>query len=399
MGLNELSSGERIHIGFFGARNAGKSSLVNAVTAQQLSVVSDKKGTTTDPVRKAMEILPLGPVVIIDTPGIDDEGELGALRVQGAKRILGETDIAILVVDGSIGITASCNELIEEFKERDIPYIVVYNKSDLVSDAVSHADNELWVSAVTGAGIEELRSRIAAFAAKYTKEKYIVADLLNEGELVVLVIPIDESAPKGRLILPQQLVMRELLDKHCGFIACQETELSAFLDKLCVRPKLVITDSQVFGKVAQIVPEDLALTSFSVLFARYKGELRELVKGADRLSALQDGDKVLISEGCTHHRQCNDIGAVKLPRLIRSYSGKELEFSFSSGRDYPEDLSGYALNVHCGGCMLNEAEMHHRIHIAKAQGVPIVNYGIAIAQMTGILYRSLKPFPESDYSG
>ncbi len=391
--LNETVSAERVHIGFFGMRNAGKSSLVNAVTGQELAVVSEVKGTTTDPVKKAMELLPLGPVVIIDTPGLDDEGALGEKRVQKARQILAQTDIAVLVVDGTVGLAAEDESLVALFRERNLPYIVAMNKSDLLAEKAPADGHTLFVSAKTGEGVNELKEKLGAFAKGTGSEKRIVADLLSPGDLAVLVIPVDEAAPKGRLILPQQQTMREILDFHGSFITCQHTELKETLRMLAVKPKLVITDSQAFGKVAADTPEDVLLTSFSILFARYKGDLPTLVEGAAALSKLKDGDRVLISEGCTHHRQCNDIGTVKLPGWIEKFSGAKPEYVFTSGGEFPEDLSGVKLVVHCGGCMLNEKEMQHRIRTAVNAGVPIVNYGIAIAQMHGILARSLEPFP------
>ncbi len=401
MGLNETVSAERLHIGFFGVRNAGKSSLVNAVTGQDLAVVSDIKGTTTDPVKKAMELLPLGPVVIIDTPGLDDEGELGAQRVKKTRQVLARTDIAVLVIDSTRGRTEADEELISLFEEKKLPYLIAYNKADLLegrnagkASPAPLRDNEIFVSAATGEGIHELKEKIGAFAPAAAKDKSILADLLEPGDIVVLVVPVDEAAPKGRLILPQQQTMREILDIHCTFITCQPEELQQTLADLARRPKLVVTDSQAFKKVAADTPDDILLTSFSILFARYKGSLPRLVEGAAQLSRLKDGDKVLISEGCTHHRQCNDIGTVKLPRWIEAYSGAKPAYTFTSGTEFPEDLSSCALVVHCGGCMLNEKEMKHRIGSAVQSGVPIVNYGIAIACMNGILKRSLQAFPD-----
>ncbi|MCM1364523.1 MAG: [FeFe] hydrogenase H-cluster maturation GTPase HydF [Ruminococcus sp.] len=392
MGLNDIVTAERIHIGFFGIRNAGKSSLVNAVTGQELAVVSDVKGTTTDPVKKAMELLPLGPVVIIDTPGIDDEGTLGELRIKKTKQILAITDIAVLVTDSTKGLDSADKELISLFEERNQPYIVAYNKVDLISERKPCKDYEIYVSAAVRENINELKEKIGTFAKRTEKPKHIVSDLLSQGDTVVLVIPIDESAPKGRLILPQQQTMRDILDAHCSVVACQETELSQTLKSLAVKPKLIITDSQAFEKVSKDTPDDVMLTSFSILFARYKGELSELVKGAARLSQLKSGDKVLISEGCTHHRQCGDIGTVKLPMWIEKFTGEKPKYIFTSGGEFPDDLSNFSLIIHCGGCMLNEKEMKHRMGKAKSAGVPIVNYGIAIAQMNGILKRSLQPF-------
>ncbi len=392
MGLNETVSAERPHISFFGMRNAGKSSVVNAVTGQELSVVSDIKGTTTDPVKKAMEILPLGPVVLIDTPGLDDEGKLGELRVKKAKQVLAKTDIAILVIDSIKGINKPDKELIALFQEKKLPYIIVYNKADLLTERKVLKENELYISAVTKENIKELKEKISSFAGGVKNEKPIVADLLKQGDLVLLVLPVDEAAPKGRLILPQQQTMRDILDARCSFIACQDTELKQTLAMLAKKPKLVITDSQVFEKVAEDIPEDMFLTSFSILFARYKGNLEELVKGAIMLSQLKSGDKILISEACTHHRQCNDIGTVKMPAWIQKFSGVNPEYDFTSGGEFPENLSEYKLIVHCGGCMLNEKEMRHRIEQAVVAGVPMVNYGVAIAQMNGILKRSLEVF-------
>lgn len=394
MGLNDTVSAERVHIGFFGKRNAGKSSVVNAVTGQALAVVSDVKGTTTDPVRKAMELLPIGPVVIIDTPGIDDEGTLGELRVKKTKEILAKTDVAVLVVDSTNGIAEADEELIRLFEERKTPYLVVYNKSDLLECIPTAEGKAIYVSAINKANIDELKNKIGSLAKTVENKKRIVADLIEDGDIVVLVTPIDESAPKGRLILPQQQTIRDILDANCAVICCQDTELTSTLKALAVKPKLVITDSQAFGRVSKDTPEDIMLTSFSILFARYKGDLAALIDGAAQLSKLRDSDKVLISEGCTHHRQCNDIGTVKMPGWIRKYSGVEPEFHFTSGGEFPDDFSGYKLIVHCGGCMLNEKEMQRRIAQAQASGVPIVNYGIAIAQMHGILKRSLEPFPE-----
>ena len=392
MGLNDTVSAERIHIRFFGMRNAGKSSLVNAITGQELAVVSDVKGTTTDPVKKAMELLPLGPVVIIDTPGIDDEGELGELRIKKAKQALAQTDIAILVVDSQVGLSDKDNELISEFNARKTPYIVVYNKSDL-SD-VPTDEHSISVSAKDKTNINELKEKITSLAKTAKTEKHIVSDLLKSGDTVVLVIPIDESAPKGRLILPQQQTIRDILDSGCTAICCRDTELVHTLKSLAKKPALVITDSQAFGRVSKDVPDDIPLTSFSILFARYKGDLAKLVEGAAMLSKISDGDKILISEGCTHHRQCNDIGTVKMPKWIEKFSGAQPEFSFTSGTEFPEKPEEYSMIVHCGGCMLNEKEMQSRIEKAVSSGVPIVNYGIEIAHMNGILRRSISIFPD-----
>lgn len=394
MSLLNTPSGERVHIGFFGLRNAGKSSLVNAVTGQQLSVVSDVKGTTTDPVKKAMELLPVGPVLILDTPGLDDEGELGSLRVQKTKETLAHTDICVLVTDASQELSEKETAFLKECQAREMPCLTVYNKADLVTDRMETGGDALYVSAKTGEGVFELKERLGDLAKKTKKDKKILADLVEAGDTVVLVTPIDESAPKGRLILPQQQTLRELLDLHCTAVCCQVAELAGTLQALKGKVKLVVTDSQAFGKVAAVTPEEISLTSFSILFARYKGDLPALIQGAAKLSSLQDSDKVLISEGCTHHRQCNDIGTVKMPQWIRSFSGAEPEFFFTSGGEFPDDLSRYSLIVHCGGCMLNETEMRHRIRAATAAGIPIVNYGIAIAQMHGILERSLRSFAQ-----
>ena len=394
MSLNDMVSAERLHISFFGMRNAGKSSLVNAVTGQQLAVVSEVKGTTTDPVKKAMELLPLGPVVIIDTPGLDDEGELGRLRVQKAMQVLSSTDIAVLVVDAAIGLRELDRSLVACFRERKIPYITVYNKADLVCERQPLEKHEIYASAVTGENIYALKEKLGTFAKQLQNPKHMVADLLSEGDVVVLVTPIDESAPKGRLILPQQMAVREVLDAHAVAITCQDTELPRTLKSLAVRPKMVITDSQAFERVSADTPLDIPLTSFSILMARYKGDLPTLAAGASALSHLKDGDKVLISEGCTHHRQCNDIGTVKMPAWIERFCKAKPEFTFTSGGEFPEDLSPYSLIVHCGGCMLTETAMKHRIETAISAGVPIVNYGIAIAQMHGILKRSVQMFPD-----
>lgn len=394
MSLNETPSAERLHIGFFGRRNAGKSSLVNAVTGQSLAVVSETRGTTTDPVSKAMELLPLGPVLIIDTPGCDDEGALGALRVEKTRQVLGRTDIAVLVVDAREGLTPWEEELLSLFRERRQPYVIAWNKCDLLEKVPEETERELWVSAREGTNVHALKEKIAALGKTHTKKRPLAADLAQPGELVVLVIPIDESAPKGRLILPQQQVIRDLLEAGVPTICVRETELAALLEKLRpLKPALVITDSQVFRQVAEIVPQSIPLTSFSILMARYKGFLDQAVQGVRAIAGLKDGDRVLISEGCTHHRQCNDIGSVKIPRWLRQHTGAELNIELSSGREFPADLSPYALVIHCGGCMLNEREMVRRMTCAVEQGVPITNYGITIAFMTGILKRSLEVFP------
>lgn len=401
MGLNDKVSAERVHIGFFGLRNAGKSSVVNAVTGQSLSLVSETKGTTTDPVQKAMELLPIGPVVIIDTPGIDDVGTLGEMRVKRAMQVLDKTDIAILVVDAEKGLQQADQELLKLFEKKKIPHITVYNKSDLLATVPSlpekpqEKNDAIYVSAKSGDQIYELKERIGALtkaASAKADEKRIVADLIQPEDVVVLVVPIDSAAPKGRLILPQQQTIRDVLESGAISVVTRETELPQTLRALGKKPALVITDSQAFQKVNADTPADVPLTSFSILFARYKGDLKEAVHGAAQLDKLQNGDTVLISEGCTHHRQCGDIGTVKLPNWIRNYTGKELSFEFTSGGEFPEDLSPYALVVHCGGCMLNDREMKARIARAVAQNVPITNYGICIAQVHGILKRSVELF-------
>jgi [FeFe] hydrogenase H-cluster maturation GTPase HydF len=392
MGLNETPSSERVHIGFFGRRNAGKSSVVNAVTGQELSVVSEVKGTTTDPVYKSMELLPMGPVVIIDTPGFDDEGALGEMRVRKTKQILNRSDCAVLVVDGAVGKTKTDEELILLFKEKKIPYVVAYNKCDLTGPL--NYDDGLSVSASEGLFIHELKERIGSLVNTGDTKMRIVGDLLNPYDLVVLVIPIDEAAPKGRLILPQQQVIRDILEAGAISVAVRDTELKETLERLGTRPALVITDSQAFEQVSKDTPEEILLTSFSILLARYKGFLEEAVKGVAAIGDLKDGDKILISEGCTHHRQCDDIGTVKLPRWLRQHTGKELLIETSSGREFPEDLSAYKLIIHCGGCMLNEREMEYREKCAADAKVPFTNYGIAIAYMKGILKRSIKPLPD-----
>lgn len=391
MGLNDVASAERIHIGFFGMRNAGKSSLVNRVTGQSVSLVSDVKGTTTDPVKKAMELLPLGPVVILDTPGLDDEGELGLMRVERAKRMLHICDIAVLVVDAAVGISDLDLALKEELKRRKIPFITAYNKCDRLTTRENLSPNEIYVSSISGEGIEELKEALGNLKGQISGGRVILSDIITSGDTIILVTPIDESAPKGRLILPQQLTLREILDAHATALVTQPEELPALLSALKTKPRLVITDSQVFDRVSKMVSEDIPLTSFSILMARYKGELDTLIDGFHALDTLNDGDKVLISEGCTHHRQCNDIGSVKMPKWIEDYTGKRLDFSFSSGGEFPKELSAYKLIVHCGGCMLNEKEMAYRISLANECEIPIVNYGIIIAGMNGILKRSIAP--------
>ena len=392
MSLNAQVSAERVHIGFFGLRNAGKSSRVNRVIGQTLSIVSEVRGTTTDPVRKAMELLPVGPVVIIDTPGLDDEGALGEERVRRTRRVLDQTDIAVLVVDAAAGLSQADRELMQLFEGKRIPFVVAMNKTDLVSVPESVPENTIYVSAQKNENIYALKEKIAALARSAASPRELIADLVSSGDAVVLVTPIDSAAPKGRLILPQQQTIRALLDAGCVPVVTRETELSRTLSLLSEPPTLVVTDSQAFGIVSKIVPESVRLTSFSILFARYKGDLRTAVLGAAALRRLKDGDTVLISEGCTHHRQCGDIGTEKLPRWVKSYTGRDVNFAFTSGGEFPDDLSPYALVIHCGACMLNEREMQSRLCRAAEQSVPITNYGIAIAQMHGILDRALRPF-------
>lgn len=413
MGLNSTPSANRVHIGFFGRRNAGKSSVVNAVTGQELAVVSDTKGTTTDPVYKSMELLPIGPVMIIDTPGFDDEGALGELRVRKTKQVLNKTDIAVLVVDATEGKKQCDEELIRIFKEKEIPYIIVNNKADLLSDEISEkvcqnnvaeqrkaeqnallsSGQEQYVSALTGAGIYELKECIGKLTPNEDMTLKIVGDLLHPGDFVVLVVPIDSAAPKGRLILPQQQTIRDVLEANAAAIVVKESELKQTLEQLGRSPAMVITDSQVFEQVSEVVSEKIPLTSFSILMARYKGYLETAVNGVAAIDHLKDGDKILISEGCTHHRQCDDIGTVKIPRWLKQHTGKELIIETSSGTEFPEDLTSYALVIHCGGCMLNEREVKYRMKCAEDQRVPFTNYGIAIAQMKGILKRSIELFP------
>lgn len=393
MGLQDTPSAERVQIGFFGCRNAGKSSLVNAVTNQEMAVVSPVKGTTTDPVTKAMELLPLGPVLIIDTPGIDDEGGLGEQRVKRTKQILNRIDCAVLVVDSVAGKTKADEELLNLFQEKQIPFLVAYNKSDLQMPILS-GKNEVAVSALQKTGIEELKERIAALGKENQKERMLVKDLVKAEDLVVLVTPIDSSAPKGRLILPQQQTIRDLLEADAIPVVTKENTLKTTLESLAKKPAMVITDSQAFAQVSKDTPLDIPLTSFSILMARYKGFLEGAVQGVAAIETLQDGDKVLICEGCTHHRQCEDIGTVKIPRWLRQHTGKELELVHTSGKDFPEDLSPYRLVIHCGGCMLNEREVAYRQKCAADAGIPFTNYGIAIAYMTGILKRSIEIFPK-----
>lgn len=403
MGMNQTPASERVHISFFGKRNAGKSSIINAVTNQNLAIVSDVKGTTTDPVYKTMELLPLGPVMVIDTPGIDDTGELGALRVQKSYQVLNKTDIAVLVVDGTAGIMQEEKALIQRFRNKGIPFLIVYNKSDLLpkeavpASSAEGSESELWVSAATGANIQLLKERLAALKPEDTHKYPIISDLIAPLELVILVVPIDKAAPKGRLILPQQQTIRDILEKGSLSLVVRDTEVKACLEHFLskgIRPALVVTDSQAFARVSRDTPPEIPLTSFSILFARYKGDLAASVQGVAALSSLQDGDRILIAEGCTHHRQCDDIGTYKIPNWIRSFTGTQPEFVFTSGTEFPDDVTPYKLVVHCGGCMLNEREMKYRIACCQDQGVPITNYGILIAQVTGILKRSLEIFPE-----
>lgn len=393
MGLNDTPSGERVHIGFFGRRNAGKSSVVNAVTGQALAVVSDTKGTTTDPVSKAMELLPLGPVLVTDTPGFDDEGALGELRVQKTRQVLGSTDVAVLVADAAEGLTEDDRQLLELFRERGLPHLVVWNKCDLLDVIPPCGEDEIYVSATEKTNITQLKERIARLGKQGGEQSPLVGDLVRPGDLVVLVIPIDSAAPKGRLILPQQQVLRDLLDHGAAGVCVRETELPGLLERLGTAPAMVITDSQVFARVSADVPQEIPLTSFSILMARYKGLLDEAVRGVAAIERLRDGDRVLIAEGCTHHRQCDDIGTVKIPRWLKQYTGKRLELETCSGREFPEDLSRFSLVIHCGGCMLNEREVRTRMKRASARGVPITNYGITIAYMQGILRRCVGIFP------
>ena len=403
MGMNQTPASERVHISFFGKRNAGKSSVINAVTGQDLAIVSSVMGTTTDPVYKTMELLPLGPVMVIDTPGIDDEGELGALRVRKSYQVLNKTDIAILVIDSTAGKGEEELELIHRFHKKDIPYLIVYNKIDLLSTekikdlAMSVRAEEVLVSASDGMNIQELKEKIASLKPEDTHKYPLIQDLIKPLDLVILVVPIDKAAPKGRLILPQQQTIRDILERGALSLVVRDTELKSTLDHFLAQgvcPKLVVTDSQAFARVSKDVPENITLTSFSILFSRYKGELEIQLKGIAALSSIEDGDRILIAEGCTHHRQCGDIGTCKMPEWIRNYTGKKPVFEFTSGTEFPDDVSSYKMVVHCGGCMLNEREMKYRIACCQDQGVPITNYGILIAQVTGILKRSLGPFPE-----
>lgn len=416
MGMNQTPASERVHISFFGRRNAGKSSIINAVTGQNLAIVSDVKGTTTDPVYKTMELLPLGPVMVIDTPGIDDEGELGALRVKKSYQVLNKTDIAVLIVDSTTGKGEPEEALIKRFQAKGIPYVVVYNKCDLISkeqmddiagqtpnfpseqgDSKKSASHTICVSAAKKTNIYELKELIASLKPEDTHQYPLIGDLMSPLDLIILVVPIDKAAPKGRLILPQQQTIRDILEHGGLSLAVRDTELKDALANLLsrgIRPRLVVTDSQAFSQVSQDTPKDIPLTSFSILFARYKGDLKTAAEGVAALQHIQDGDKILIAEGCTHHRQCDDIGTFKIPNWIRQYTGKQPEFVFTSGTEFPDDVSEFKLVIHCGGCMLNEREMKYRIACCQDQHVPITNYGILIAQVTGILKRSLEPFPE-----
>ena len=403
MGMNQTPASERVHISFFGRRNAGKSSVINAITGQDLAIVSSVKGTTTDPVYKTMELLPLGPVMIIDTPGIDDEGELGALRVKKSYQVLNKTDIAILIVDSTTGKTDADYALISRFIHKKIPYLIVYNKIDLLTDqevydlAFSTRKEEVMVSVAANMNIHELKEKIASMKPEDSHKYPLIGDLINPEDLVILVVPIDKAAPKGRLILPQQQTIRAVLERGGLSLVVRDTELKSTLDLFRsqgIKPKLVVTDSQAFARVSKDTPEDITLTSFSILFSRYKGELDAQLLGVNALSTVKDGDRILISEGCTHHRQCDDIGTYKLPKWIREYTGKEPVFEFTSGTEFPDDVTSYKMVIHCGGCMLNEREMKYRIACCQDQNVPITNYGIAIARMTDILKRSLEPFPE-----
>lgn len=403
MGMNQTPASERVHVSFFGKRNAGKSSIINAVTGQDLAIVSSVMGTTTDPVYKTMELLPLGPVMVIDTPGIDDEGELGALRVRKSYQVLNKTDIAILIIDSTAGKGEEELELIHRFHKKGIPYLIVYNKIDLLSTekikdlAMSVRAGEVLVSASDGMNIQELKEKIASLKPEDTHKYPLIQDLIKPLDLVILVVPIDKAAPKGRLILPQQQTIRDILERGALSLVVRDTELKSTLDHFLAQgvcPKLVVTDSQAFARVSKAVPENITLTSFSILFSRYKGELEIQLKGIAALSSIEDGDRILIAEGCTHHRQCGDIGTCKMPEWIRNYTRKKPVFEFTSGTEFPDDVSSYKMVVHCGGCMLNEREMKYRIACCQDQGVPITNYGILIAQVTGILKRSLGPFPE-----
>ena len=393
MTMNATPSGNRTHIGIFGRRNAGKSSLINALTGQKLAIVSDIKGTTTDPVSKAMELLPLGPVVLIDTPGLDDEGELGAKRIEKAMQVLRKTDIALLVADAAEGLDGADRALIERIRAMQMPYLVVYNKCDEADCPVEDAQHSACVSALTGRGIHALKERIAHLTPE-GGEKKLLGDLLSPGDVVVLVVPVDESAPKGRIILPQQQALRDVLDAHATAVVCQDTDLKRTLEGLGAKPRMVVTDSQAFASVSRDTPRDVPLTSFSILMARYKGYLDAALRAMPAVEGLADGDTVLIAEGCTHHRQCNDIGTVKIPRWLRAHSGKDIAIKTCSGTEFPDDLSEFKLVIHCGGCMLNEREVLYRMREAERQGVPFINYGLLIAHMQGILERAIEVLPK-----
>ena len=393
MTMNATPSGNRTHIGIFGRRNAGKSSLINALTGQKLAIVSDIKGTTTDPVSKAMELLPLGPVVMIDTPGLDDEGELGAKRIEKAMQVLRKTDIALLVADTAEGLDESDRALLDRIRAMQLPYLVVYNKCDEADCPVEDAQHSACVSALTGRGIHELKERIAHLTPEGS-EKKLLGDLLSPGDVVVLVVPVDESAPKGRIILPQQQALRDVLDAHATAVVCQDTDLKRTLEGLGAKPRMVVTDSQAFASVSRDTPRDVPLTSFSILMARYKGYLDAALRAMPAVESLADGDTVLIAEGCTHHRQCNDIGTVKIPRWLRAHSGKDIAIKTCSGTEFPDDLSPFKLVIHCGGCMLNERELLYRMREAERQGVPFINYGLLIAHMQGILERAIEVLPK-----
>lgn len=393
MSLNDTPKSDRIHIGIFGRRNAGKSSIINAITGQNLAIVSDIKGTTTDPVQKAMELLPLGPVMIIDTPGIDDTGELGEKRIEKSYQVLNKTDIALLVVDGTLGLQPEDNDIISAFEDKKLPYIVILNNADEVENKYS-VNNSIWVSAKTKENIWELKERISQLVPADNMTLKIIGDKLDKNDVVVLVVPIDKAAPKGRLILPQQQTIRDILEAGAVSVVTRDTELADTLNNLGKKPKMVITDSQAFGFVKNVVPDDILLTSFSILMARYKGDLETAIEAVKAIDNLNDGDTVLIAEGCTHHRQCNDIGTVKIPKWLKAHTDKNINYEFCSGTEFPRDLSKYKVVIHCGGCTLNEKEMKHRVYTCKSQNIPITNYGIFIAHTQGILERSIQVFPE-----
>lgn len=386
MSMNDTPKGERWHIGIFGKRNAGKSSIINALTNQKTAIVSDVLGTTTDPVYKAMELLPIGAVMIVDTPGIDDVGEVGNMRVEASMRVLDKCDCVVVVADARDGLTECEKELINKVKAKNISYAVVFNKCDMTK---KRDGDGIYCSAKENINIDAIKEKLADMAAEQKSEKRLVGDLVEKGACVLLVIPIDSSAPKGRLILPQQQTIRDLLDSDAMVVTVKENRVKEAVEKFA--PDLVICDSQVFGKIKDDVPKNVPLTSFSILFARYKGDLQRNLKGIERLDNLKDGDCVLVSEGCTHHRQCGDIGTVKMPNWIKKHTGKNINFEFTQGGEFPEKIEKYALVVHCGGCMLNEREMKYRIGACESGNVPIVNYGMAIAHMNGILKRSLEP--------